>query len=128
MCGIQFSRSSPPINSAGLPEGKSNMNDCALKMFDLCAKLTMAQEYLVDGTFNVNDSDVHYYGVCRKHLRQHNIPGVDIAGVRTLRQEGLLPDFSFADALELLAQQQVALPFLRQAVSCGASCASSPSC
>ena len=100
------------------------MNDCALKMFDLCAKLTMAQEYLGDGTFN----DARYYDVCRKHLRQHNIPGVDIAGVRTLRQEGLLPDFSFADALELLAQQQVALPFLRQAVSCGASCASSPSC
>ena len=100
------------------------MNDYALQMFGLRAKLTMAQEYLVDGTFN----GARYYDVCRKHLRQHNIPGVDIAGVRTLRQEGLLPDFSFADALELLAQQQVALPFLRQAVSCGASCASSPSC
>ena len=77
------------------------MNDYALQMFGLRAKLAMAQEYLVDGTFN----GARYYGVCRKHLRQH-IPGVDIAGVRTLRQEGLLPDFFFADALELLAQQQ----------------------
>ena len=66
-------------------------------MFGLRAKLAMAQEYHPDGTFN----DARYYDVCCRHLSKH-IPGVDIAGVRALRQEGLFTDYSFADALDEL--------------------------
>ena len=83
------------------------MNDCALQMFGLRAKLAMAQECFVDGTFD----DARYYDVCRKHLRQH-IPGVDIPGLRSLRQEVLLLEESFSDALELVAQELQATPSL----------------
>ena len=82
-------------------------------MFDLRAKLAMAQEYLIDGTFN----GARYYGACHKYMRQH-IPGVEFAGVRALRQEGLLTDYAFADALELLAQQQVTSPSFGRQPQC----------
>ena len=76
------------------------MDACDLQMFGLRAKLAMAQEYHLDGTFN----DARYYDVCREHLRQH-IPGVEIPCLRSLRQEGLLVEESFSDALQLAAQE-----------------------
>ena len=78
-----------------------------LQMFGLRAKLAMAQVCHLDGTFN----GARYYDVCRKHLRQH-IPGVDIPCLRSLRQEGLLVEESFSDALELVAQELQAIPSL----------------
>ena len=52
-----------------------------------------------------------YYDVCGKHMRQH-IPGVDIPGLRSLRQEVLLLEESFSDAFGLVAQELQATPSL----------------